>query len=176
MVVAGLGLIVADFRFNGFDFIPDVVGWGFLLGGLVKLRGRSPWFTAAAVAAAFGVLVGIPQQFGEASPALSAVEGLVLGVFVFSTLTGIRAVVGSERTRNTANLLRWSDLTVSVLGALGPVLGGPTEVSGLGVPLLVLAVLAALGLVVWLLVFLWSIRHDPGLGAPGSMSLPDPVH
>ena len=91
-------------------------------------------------------------------------------------MTGIRAVVASERTRDTGNLLRWSDLTVSVLGALATVLFGPTEVTGLGAPVVVLAVLAVLGLLVWLLVFLWGIRGDPALGGPGSVSEPDPVH
>ena len=47
-----------------------------------------------------------------------------------------------------------------------------TGPAGLGV---VVAVLAALAYVAWLLVFLWTNRKDPALGGAGPMSGPDPV-
>lgn len=173
MTVAGLGLVVNDFRFNGFDLIPDLLGWGVVLVGLTKLAGRSPWFTAARVAAAFGVLLGIPLLIAEPGRVLSTVEGIVLCVVVFGTCTAIGEIV--ERTRATANLIRWSFLTLTVVALLVSVLVGPTEVSDGGVPVLVLAVLVAFALLAWFLVFLWTNRTDPALGAPSSRIQPDPV-
>jgi hypothetical protein len=175
MIVVGLGWVVVDFRANGFDLVPDLIGWGFVLSGLTTLSARSPWFTAAGVAAAFGVALGIPLQLTKAGPVLSAVEGVVLAVVIFGTCTGIRMVVASEPTRDTANLLRWSHLFVYLVGSLATLLVRPTRVTGIGGPFLVLGALVVFGLLAWLLVFLWSNREDPALAALSSRTQPEPV-
>lgn len=176
MIVAGLGLVVADFRFNGFDMIPDLVGWAVVLGGLAKLVGRSPWFTAAAVAASCGVVLGIPLLVVEAGRGLVAAESLVIGVFVFGTCTGIRAVVDRPHVHVTANVLRWIGTAVTVTALMGTVLGRPTSVTGADAQVaVVIAVLFAFAFFAWFLVFLWSNRKDPAVGALRSRSQPEPV-
>jgi hypothetical protein len=156
--------------------LPDAVGWAVVLGGLAKLVGRSPWFTAAAVAASCGVVVGLPLLLAEPGPVLSAVESVVLSVVVFGTCTGIRDVVVSERTRGTANLFRWTELVLTLVTLPTTLFVGPVEVTGSAAFGVVVAVLAVLAFFAWFLVFLWSNRSDPGLGAPGPASRPDPVH
>jgi hypothetical protein len=175
MIAAGLGPVVADLRYNGFDLIPDLMGWAVVLSGLAKLVGRSPWFTAGAVAAACGVLVGLPLLLAEPGPLLSAVEGVVLAVVVFGTCTGIRDVVANERTRGTANLFRWAELVLTLVALPATLLVGPTEVTGTAAFGVVVGVLAALAFFACFLVFLWSNRSDPALGAPSPVSRPDPV-
>ena len=75
MVVAGLVLVVVDFRYNGFDLVPDLVGWAVVLGGLVKLLARSRWFAAAAIAAAGGIAIGLPLLVAEPGRLLGVGEG-----------------------------------------------------------------------------------------------------
>lgn len=175
-MVAGLGLVVVDVRINGFDLVPDLVGWGVVLAGLAKLAGRSPWFTAAKVAAAFGVVLGIPLQFAKAESVVSALEGVVLAVFVFGTCAGIRAVVANERTRDTADLIRWSNLALTLVALFATVPGGPMEVTGPVAFGVVLAVIAGFASFVWFLAFLWANRAEPVLGASSSTFQSDPAH
>ena len=175
MIVAGLGLVVADFRFNGFDLVPDVIGWGVVLVGLTKLAARSPWFTAASAAATVGVVLGLPLLLAKPGPVLSAVEGLVLAIVVFGTCTGIREVMTDPRTRANANLIRWTNTVVILAGLTTSLLVGPTEVTGSAGFGVVMAVLVAFAFLVWFLVFLWSNRKVPALGALRSRTQPEPV-
>lgn len=176
MVVAGLLLVVNDFRFNGLDLIPDLIGWGIVLGGLAKLAGRSPWFTAAAVAASFGVVLGIPLLVVEAGRGLVAAESLVIGVLVFGTCTGISAVVDRSDVQRTANLLRWIGLAVTLTALLSSALGRSIMVTADGAQVAAaVVVLLALAFFAWFLVFLWSNRKDPALGALDARTQPEPV-
>lgn len=146
-----------------------------MLGGLARLVGRSPWFTAAAVAATCGVVLGLPLLFAAPGSVLSAVEGAVLAVVLFGTGSGIRDVVAIERTRRTANLIRWVVLAVLLIPLLANLLVAPTEVTGSAAFVVVVAVLAGFASLAWFLVFLWTNRSDPALGALGPASRPEPV-
>ena len=176
MMVAGLGLVVADLRLNGFDVIPDLLGWAVVLGGLARLVGRSPWFAAAAVAASCGVVLGLPLLLAEPGPLVSAAEGVVLAVLIFGTCTGIQDVVTSERTRDTANRIRWTGLVLYLVALPANLFAGPTEVTGPAAFGVVVVVVAVLAYFAWFLVFLWSNRSDPALGAQrGVPARPGPL-
>ena len=146
-----------------------------VLAGLAKLAGRSPWCTAAAFAAAWGVLLGIPLLVVEPGWVLTTVETIVLGVVVFGTLTAVREVIEDSRARATANLLRWTYLTLTLVALLAIVLVEPTEVTGANALFVAVAALVAITVFVWILVFLWSNRADPVLGSPSSRRQPDPA-
>ncbi|RYC13664.1 hypothetical protein [Nocardioides zhouii] len=175
MVVAGLVLVVVDFRYNGLDLVPDLVGWAVVLGGLVKLLTRSRWFTAAAIAASGGIAIGLPLLVAESGRLLSAVESVVMVIVVFGTCSGIRDVAAGDRTRHQADLIRWTCLVLTSVALAVGLFVEPTVVTGSAGLVVVVAVLAVLAYVAWLFVFLWTNRDDPALGASGPASRPDPA-
>jgi hypothetical protein len=166
LMVAGWGLVALDFRIDGLDLLPDLIGWAFVLVGLIRVADRSQWFGAAAFAAAFGLVLGIPLLVAEAGPVLSTLCLLGETVVVFGTCTGIREVVGRSRVREAANLLRWADLAISVVALVMIVLVGPVELTAVGAAAIVpvvLVTLAALAVMVGFLIFLWTNRQDAAL-------------
>ena len=176
----GFLLVILDFRFDGFDLIPDLLGWVIVLAGLMPLAGRSRGFAAAGAAAAVGVLLALPQQLSEPGPVIGLLEAVAETVLLFGTCTGVIALVADPQVRRTANRIRGADGgRTAVATAVSLAAGGGTAVSvdeAMVLPLLVL-VLVGLGIVVWFLLFLWSHRHRPelvsGLGtgegpAPGT--------
>ncbi len=172
-VVLGFLLVVLDFRIDGFDLIPDVLGWLLVLVGLMPLAGRSPGFAAAAVASAAGALLALPLQLDEPGLVLGLLEAATQTVLVFGTCTGLRAVVAEPRVRQTADRIRWADLTLAGLGAaIGLVAGrgaGGGQVDGAAVVTLLVLLVATLAVAVWFLVFLWSQRARPELlSGPGT--------
>ena len=175
MVAAGLGLVVLDLRYNGLDLVPDLAGWAVVLGGLAKLLTRSRWFTGAAIAAAGGIAIGIPLLVAQPGRLLGAVESVVMAVVVFGTCSGIRDVTVGDRTRDQANLIRWTCLVLTSVALAVGLFVEPTVVTGFAGLGVVVAALAALAFVAWLLVFLWTNREDPALGATGPVSRPDPA-
>ena len=169
-VVIGFLLVVFDFRFEGFDLVPDLLGWLLVLAGLMPLTGRSRGFAVAAVAAAAGALLALPLQLSEPGPVLGFLEAVAQTALVFGTCTGVRALVAEPRVRRTADRIRWADLALTGVGtAIGLVADGDTTVDGAAVGPLLVLVAAALAVAVWFLVFLWSQREQPELlSGPGS--------
>jgi hypothetical protein len=165
-LVVGLLLVIADFRIDGFDVVPDVIGWLVVLAGLLPLAGRSRGFAAAGAAAAVGVLLALPQLVAPPGPLPGFLEGVAETVMVFGTCTGVIALVTDPRVRRTANTIRWADLAVFAVGTvLGLGADGSLTVAGATAGLLLVLVVVTLGIVVWFLVFVWSQRHRPELSA-----------
>lgn len=157
-VVAGLLLVILDFRIDGFDLLPDLVGWPLVLIGLLPLFPRHGGFAVATVAAGGATLLAIPQQLSEPGPVLTVLETVLETAVTFGTCTGVIAVVAEPAIRRTAGIIRWTDLALTVVATLvGLAARGGTDGAAAG-PLLLLAV-ASLGVAIWFLVFLWSNRR-----------------
>ena len=173
-VVVGLLLVFVDLRIDGFDVVPDVIGWALALIGLHPLSRRHGGFLAAAVAAGIGIVLALPQQLVEPGSVLRTLEAVAETVLVFGTCTGIIALVAEPSVRRTANRIRWTDLGLGLLATLlGLALGQDSSLSGGAVvPVLVLA-LATIAVVIWFLVFLWRNRHRPEL-LPGDRTVAIP--
>ncbi len=60
----GLLIDLIDFRFNGFDLLPDLIGYALILAGLTKLRPHSRGFRIAWIAAVVLLLLSALQLFG----------------------------------------------------------------------------------------------------------------
>ena len=165
-VAIGLLLVIVDFRIESFDLVPDVVGWLLVLAGLVPLSRRSGGFGAATLAAGLGLLVALVGLVAEPGPAFAALGGLTETVVVFGVCTGVMALVAEPSVQRTANRIRWADLAITLVGT-----GGILAIDGAGTldgaeGLLLVLVPVALAVVVWFLVFVWSLRDRPEL-VPG---------
>ena len=164
-VVIGFVLVIVDFRIDTFDLVPDVVGWVVVLSGLMALAGRSRGFTVAAAAAGTALLLALVDLVAEPGTVLGMLGTVTATAVVFGTCTGVRALVADPSVRRTADRIRWADLVLTGIAiALGLAAGGEeVSVQGAAVGPLLVLVLVALAVVVWFLVFLWSLRHRPEL-------------
>lgn len=161
----GFLVVVIDFRVDGVDVIADVAGWALVLFGTTALTGRSPWFTAASAAAAFGALLSLPQLLSEPGGLLQTAGAVVETALVFSVCTGIMQLV-DEPQRTTADRIRWADLAVGVLGvALGLVVPAGTQVTNGAAVVILVMVIVALLVMVWFLLFLLGVQRHPALGS-----------
>lgn len=153
----GLLLVVLDVRVDGFDLLPDPLGWcigayatGSLARGMSGPQTGAPWFRVAAVACAAATLPAIPGWFGAEHPLITLVDSVAETVVVFATCTGIMTAL--PWLRPTANAVRWSDLgTLAVLLVLMAIVAAVPSVA----PLAILAGVATLVVFVWFLVLLF---------------------
>lgn len=60
----GLLLAMIDFRFNGFDLLPDVLGYGLALAGLSRIAVRHPALRAGQILAIWLLLQACAEVFG----------------------------------------------------------------------------------------------------------------
>lgn len=165
-VAWGFLVVVVDVRTDGFDLVPDPLGWVLVLAGLVPLAGRDPWFAAASAASAVGLLVSLPQALAEPGALLTAVQSVVETGLVFGTCTGIMHRV-EPPARTTGGRIRWTDLGLTaVTTAIGLAAGGAGQVTGAVVVLLLLPALAALAVMAWFALFLLGVQRHPALVQP----------
>jgi hypothetical protein len=170
-VVGGLVLVFVDLRLEGLDVVPDVLGWLLVLVGVSRLAGSHAGFAVAAGAAALGFLQSWGQLTAEPTELLQGLEAVAQTVLVFATCTGLRGVVADQRTRRTADLVRWWDvgltaLVVLVLAGFSVGLDG-----GAATPLLVLVIVAGVVVFLWFLVLLWANRDRPELGGRAAVPM-----
>jgi hypothetical protein len=163
-VVGGLVLVFVDLRFDGLDVVPDVLGWLAVLVGLVRLAGSHPGFAVAAAASALGFLQSWGQVAVEPGELLRGLETVAQTVLVFAVCTGLRGVVPDERTRVTADRIRWIDLGLTLLVVLALAVLSLGTYDGAATSLLVLVIVLAIGVYLWFLVLLWGNRERPELG------------
>jgi len=129
----GLALELADFRINGFDVFPDIVGYGLLLAGLGPLSSRGRGFRIAWMAAGvqfagaaiqlLGIRIGFSLTGGEqpevgqvALTALSTAAELALlwgifeGIRALATVKGNAGIAGSAIAGRGVALVAGSSL------------------------------------------------------------------
>lgn len=159
-VAWGLLLVFIDLRFNGFDVIPDMLGWVLIVWGAAALRGRSGWFELAGAGGIVGTVLSVPLLLAEPGPALMVVEALAQTAVVFGTCSGVRAVTGEASVTRTADGIRWLDLGLLVVLLLAWSVTGPVPVETVwAIPLAVVS----FGVVIWFLVFLFRLTGHPTL-------------
>jgi hypothetical protein len=161
--VLGFLVVLLDLRFNGFDVLPDVVGWILVLLGLGPLLRRSGWFQLAAGAAVLELVVSVAELTQPATELPALVDSVATTVLLFAVTSGVIAGVGSREVRAAGDPVRWTNLVLGVVSIVLVALvegGGTLEGSTAFVVILVLAALAA---AVWFLVFCWQQRQRPEL-------------
>jgi hypothetical protein len=148
-VAMGLVIVFLSARFAGYDALPDPVGWGLAVAGLVPLRSRLPQggslVTLAAIAGAFSVPLVLPGVNEALAPSGQWAVGIpqtgfcLLLCISLATLT--ERAGDPEATR--FGLLRTAYVVVLALPVV--VYGG--GVDALATPMAVLSVLSNVGLV-----------------------------
>ena len=160
-ILWGLVLIVFDFRIDGLDLVPDLLGWLVIVWGIVPLRDRSGWFDLAMVGAALGALLSIPQLVSAPGPELTMVESLAMTALVFGTCSGIATLVDEASVVRTATVIRWLDLGLTAVLVLAT--GLERTVSVWTVSWVLPVGLLALVVFIWFAVFLFTLRRHPAL-------------
>jgi len=154
----GMVLVIADFRFNGLDVVPDPLGWLAVVVGAFQLVAVDRVFRWAAVAAVLAVPLSLPDWVQPNEGLLAVVDTVVVTAFVFATCTGIARVCPPRRA--AAAGLRWWDLGLTVVGLL---LGQVADEVGVGAgwaPVVVLLAVAGLVVVVWFVVLLFKAAGE----------------
>ncbi len=169
MLVWGLVMVIVDFRIDGLDIIPDLVGWALCLPALADAasRTRSGWFSLATAGAALGLVSSILSFLGGSEESLVVLlETLAMTAVVFGTCSGVIASHPDPRHHATANIIRWMDLALTVV--LAVLILAARDGFGIGAEVLFLAI-PAFVLIIWFLVFVNRIRPEelrPMAGAP----------
>jgi hypothetical protein len=151
-VAMGLVVVFLSARFGGYDALPDPVGWGLVVAGLLPLRTRLPlcgWVLALAVLAGLvAVPLVLPDLESRLTPSGQWGASLPQTLFCVVLCSSLRTLAGRAGDREAVRfgLLRWAFVAV----AAGPVLVYGGGVDALTGPVAVLAVLANVALVYYL--------------------------
>ena len=148
----GLVIVFVSARFAGYDALPDPVGWGLVVAGLLPLRTLVPlggWALALAVLAGLtAVPLMVPAVDDRLTPSGQWAVSLPQTLFCVVLCTSL-AAVADRRDDPEAKRFGWLR-TAFVAVAVGPVLVYGGGVDELTTPVAVLAVLANLALVYYL--------------------------
>jgi hypothetical protein len=148
----GLVIVFLSARFAGYDALPDPLGWGLVLAGLLPVRARVPHggtlVTLAALAGVLSVPLVLPGIDGRLTPSGQWGVGIPQTVFCLLLCTSLATQTerAGEPEARRLGLLRTVYAVVLVLPVL--VYGGRVDV--LAVPMAVLSVLANVALVYYL--------------------------
>ena len=151
-------LVFIDFRIDGFDLIPDPLGWGMCAAAAASLSSLHRGYVYAGWASLIGVVVSLPDWVDPeaASGALGVVMLVVSTALVFATCTAIMATAPSRA--GTARAIRASDLLLTAVLVLVTLLtlGEPDAA-----PLIFVVGLGVLGVYIWFLVLLFGCSKLP---------------
>lgn len=177
-VAMGLVIVFVSARFAGYDALPDPVGWGLAIAGLVQLRSRIPHggtlVALAAIAAVMSVPLVLPSVNERLTPSGQWGVGVPQTVFCLTLVLSLITLAerAGDPEAGRLGLLRTAYLAVLVLPVI--VYGG--GVDALGVPAAVLSVVSNVALVYY--TFKVSRRYgidheavsdaDPGSGPDGN--------
>ena len=164
LVAWGVLLIVFDVRVNGVDLVPDVLGWAIAGYAVVDLSALSSWFGRAGLTCVAGAVSALFELQGAADPTswVWFVSGVATTALTWCTCSGIMEALPGTPWAATAQKLRWWSLglTVAVL-PLGWALAR-TDFAELAL----VAVLVALAVLAWFIVFLFrTAREAPAAAA-----------
>jgi hypothetical protein len=144
-VAMGLVIVLVDAFFGGYDAVPDPVGWGMVIVGLLPLRARidggSGLVWVAGLCLAVSLVTYPPQVSGRLDESGGWALSLPQLAFCYLLCTALPPVAGWLAGR--FHVLRW----VFVAGAAGPVLVFGGGVEALRSPLALLVVGADIYLV-----------------------------
>jgi hypothetical protein len=172
-VAMGLVIVFLSARFAGYDALPDPIGWGLAVAGLLPLRSRLPQggslVTLAAIAGVVSVPLVVPQVNESLTP--SGQWGVGIPQTGFCLLLSISLATLTERNGEPVTkrfgLLRTAYIAVLALPVL--VYGGGVE--ALGTPMAVLSVVSNVALVYY--TFKVSRRPYVTDAAPAADTSPD---
>lgn len=142
-IAIGLVLVILDVTVNGFDVIPDVIGWLFVLVGLGDERRRLPGanglLSVAGVATGVALLLSVPGLMPDDEASILWMLSLPQLVFSFLLCTALATYLPRDAipTRRFAGL-RW----VYVFIAVAPVLIFGAGLAPVAVPTAITAVIA----------------------------------
>jgi hypothetical protein len=145
----GLVIVFLSARFAGYDALPDPVGWGLVIAGLLPLRRTIPLGGTALTLAVLAGLVAVPLALPALDEGLAPSGqwgvSLVQTAFCVVLCTSLCVLAGQAGAREAGRfgLLRW----VFVAVALGPVLVYGGGADALAAPVAVVAVVANVALV-----------------------------
>jgi hypothetical protein len=148
-VAMGLVIVFLTARFAGYDALPDPVGWGLAIAGLVPLRSRIPQggslLTLAAIAGVASVPLVVPDVNEALTPAGAWGAGIPQTAFCLLLCVSLATLAerAGEPEATRFALLRTAYVAVLALPVL--VYGG--GVDALATPTAVLAVLCNVALV-----------------------------
>ncbi len=152
----GLILVLVDFRIQGFDLIPDPIGWVLAAVALCSLRPVHRGFTVAGVAAWLAVVPSLPDVVGVEHVLISSAIAVALLVIEVAACTAIIAVRPARAA--SASAIRW--LSLALGGAL--VVAAAVAAAEPSTGILVLAIgLADLVVTLWFLVLLYGTAKAP---------------
>lgn len=136
----GFVIVLLDAPFGGYDGLPDPLGWGLALAGLIALRGHlrgtDTLLGVAVLAGLVSLVTYLPAVGAHLDPALGWL--LSLPQLAFSILTCSTLAPHGEELSGRFRALRWVFVALAVAPVV--VLGGGVEV--LTTPTAVAAVLA----------------------------------
>jgi hypothetical protein len=138
-VAMGLVIVLVDAFFGGYDAVPDPVGWGLILAGLLPLRPHLEEGAGLVTVAVICLVVSVATYPPQVTSLLDESGGWALSLpqlaFSFMLCTALMPV--SESLTGRFAVLRW----VFVAVAAGPVLvfGGGVEFLRSPIALLVVA-------------------------------------
>ncbi|MBB6675653.1 hypothetical protein [Cohnella nanjingensis] len=108
-------LFLLDFRINGWDLLPDAVGYGLLYGGLSALSAKSTSFSSGSKLALILMLISLPdlnQSWLGGSPFYFAYQLILIGLhlcMIYSITKGIQelAIIQDRTDLYDAAQSRW---------------------------------------------------------------------
>jgi hypothetical protein len=148
-VAMGLVIVFVSARFAGYDALPDPVGWGLALAGLVPLRSRIPLggtlLSLGAIAGVVSVPLVLPSVNDRLTPSGQWGVGVPQTVFCLTLVLSLITLAerAGDPEAGRLGMLRTAYLAVLVLPVI--VYGG--GVDALGVPAAVLSVVSNVALV-----------------------------
>ncbi|QWC84223.1 hypothetical protein KLP28_11560 [Nocardioidaceae bacterium] len=169
LVVIGFLVVIADLRADGFDLLPDPIGWVLVVIGLAPLRGRHPGFSVAygtaiaLVPLSLLLLSSVDLLDGAAARAASLLDTLTTVAVEAGVLLGVAALTARERTRRIALVALAGAALAAVIGAASALFAPveQTTVSGGSAALLVVVVVAVLVLLLAALLWLYRVGAEP---------------
>ena len=158
----GLILVLVDVRIQGFDVVPDPIGWVMAAWALGSVATVHRGFRVAGIAAWLAVIPSLPDWFTGESYLIAISIAVALLVVEFAACTAVMAV--SPARAPSASAIRW--LALGLSAALPLAIAGASVEPGVGLIALVI-ILADLAVAVWFLVMLYGVaKESPAMPFP----------
>ena len=168
LVVIGLLLVIGDFTIDGFDLLPDPVGWLVVVLGLAPLRDRHRgflvgyWSAIALVPLSLLLFSSADLLDGSAQRAVAVLDALTSLAVEAGVLVAVAALTRNEGTRRIARVALVLDVMLTVVETLLALLGPQesTDATGGAAVVVVLAVVGVLALVIAALIWLYRVGQE----------------
>jgi len=121
LVGFGMLIVLVDLRYEGFDFVVDLVGWAMAYAGLRKLYVLDQAFRTAAGFAFLGAATAVAELLPPFAGWLGVLETIAWAGVVIPACTGLLRVAeraGDRRIANYARRLRSAEFVAVVMALL----------------------------------------------------------